>query len=117
MFVNGLVRLTRDSELTFTKSGTALLKMGLAYDLGFGENKKSCFIDAVLWGKQGESAKDYLKKGTQISIESGELVFDEWKKDGQKRSKHSVKIVNFKFAGGKQEGGYKKPDFEDDLPF
>ena len=123
MKANGLCRLTRDSELKYTNSGTAVLKLGLAYDQGFGDKKKSCFIDAVIWGKQGESLAQYLKKGSLISVESADLEFQEWEKEGQKRSKHVLNIREIKFAGGKsdtqttksQEGNAQP--FEDNIPF
>jgi single-strand DNA-binding protein len=122
MKVNGLVRLVRDGELKYTTTGTALLSLTVAYDLGFGDKKKSNFVDCVVWGKQGEALSKYLVKGSQISIESGDLEIQTWEKDGQKRSKPVVNIRDLKFAGSKgstqQSNNDTKSDpFEDDIPF
>lgn len=122
MKANGLVRLTRDPELRYTNNGTAVLKLGVAYDMGFGDKKVSCFIDAVIWGKQGEALSKHLSKGTQISIESADLEFQQWEHEGQKRSKHVLNIREIKFAGGDkskqatQQSRQPEP-FVDDVPF
>ena len=123
MKANGLARLTRDGELTYNNNGTAILKLGLAYDTGFGDKKKSCFIDGVIWAKQGEALAQYMKKGTAICIESADLDFQQWESNGQKRSKHVLNIRELKFAGGKSDGQNSRPaqrntePFESDITF
>ena len=60
-----LVTLGRDSELKFTSSGTPILNFAAAYDIGFGQNKKTQWIDCVIFGKKAESLIDHLKKGSK----------------------------------------------------
>jgi single-strand DNA-binding protein len=85
--------LTRDIELRFTPSGTAVANFGLAVNRRFkqGEELKEevMFTDIVAFGKQAESASEYLKKGSAALIE-GRLKLETWETDGQKRSKHVV---------------------------
>ena len=124
-------RLTRDSELSYTNSGTSLCKMSLA----FNRNKKingewtdeANFVDITLWGKRGEALANYLKKGQQVAIE-GELRQERWEKDGVKRSKVTIEANNIQLLGGKSDNHQhqapidqtkdaRKVVFKDDIPF
>lgn len=111
--------LTRDPELKFTQSGTALCKFGLAvnrkYKAGDEWKEDVCFVDITVWGKQGENCAQYLAKGRQVFL-SGRLSFNQWEtEDGQKRSKLEVVANTVQFLGtkgGNQEG----QDMNDDAP-
>ncbi len=87
--------LTRDVELRYLPSGSALAKMGMAtsrrYKKQDGSNGEDvCFVDISLFGRTAEVANQYLKKGSKVLIE-GRLVFESWvDQTGQKRSKHIV---------------------------
>ena len=48
-------RLTRDPELRFTNNGTPVCQFTLAVDDGYGENRRTDFINIVVWNKQGEN--------------------------------------------------------------
>jgi len=66
------------------------------------------FIDVNIWGRQAETANQYLKKGSQVLVE-GRLSFNQWTdQTGQKRSKHEVVAEQVKFLGGRdnQNMGY-----------
>ena len=96
-----LARLTRDVEVTYTQQGTAIAKMGLAFDSGFGDNKKSSFIDVTAFGKRAETINQYFSKGSRILIEA-ELQLDQWTTDaGEKRSKHALVLSSFSFVDSK----------------
>lgn len=87
--------LTRDVELRYMPSGTAVAKIGVAtnrrYKNQLGEQKDEvCYIDVTLFGRTAEVANQYLKKGSKVLIE-GRLVLEQWvDQTGQKRSKHSI---------------------------
>lgn len=96
-------RLTRDPEKSYTTTGTAVAKFGFATSNGFGENKKTVFVDITTWGKQAEFVTTYFTKGKEILIE-GRLDFDTWEsKEGEKRSKLYVTAEKVSFAGGKSD--------------
>ena len=102
-------RLTRDVELRYTPSGTAVAKFGLASSRTYkdnvtGENKEEVlFIDITVFGRSAEVANQYLSKGRQVLVE-GRLVLDQWvDSTGQKRSKHSVVAERVQFMGSKNE--------------
>jgi single-strand DNA-binding protein len=107
-----LGNLTRDPELRYTPQGTAVCEFGLALNESY-KNKqtgqmteKVHFIDIVCWGRTGEVAAEYLKKGSQVHIE-GKLQQDRWddQASGQKRSKVKVTCEQLTFVGRKDGQG------------
>lgn len=105
--------LTRDVELKYTPSGTAVAEIGLAVndrrkDAGGQWVDETTFCDVTLWGRQAEVASEYTRKGSSILIE-GRLKLDQWEKDGQKRSKLRVVAENLRLLGGKGEQRSESP--------
>jgi len=102
--VTGLFRLTRDAELRYSGSGSAVLKLGLACSEKFGDKETQLFIDATAFGKPAEIINQYAgTKGTQIFL-TGKLQTESWEKDGQRQSKTTMVIDGFDFvSNGKQE--------------
>ncbi len=113
--------LTRDVELKYTPSGTAIAKFGLATNRTYkdtmsGENKQEVmFIDITVFGRSAEVANQYLSKGKKVLIE-GRLVLDQWvDATGQKRSKHSIVAEKVQFMDNKTQNsggefsGYQAP--------
>jgi len=101
--------LTRDVELKYTPSGTAIAKFGLATNRTYkdtmtGENKQeTMFIDITVFGRSAEVANQYLKKGKRVLIE-GRLVLDQWvDSTGQKRSRHSIVAEKVQFMDTRSE--------------
>jgi single-strand DNA-binding protein len=86
--------LTRDIELRYSQSGTAIAKTAIATTRKFttnGEKKEEvCFVDITFFGRSGEVANQYLRKGSKILVE-GRLNFEQWvDQNGGNRSKHSI---------------------------
>jgi len=88
-------RLTRDPE-TRAVGDTSVTDIGLACNRRFtkkdGEKvEETTFVDVTLWGKTGEIAQQYLKKGS-LAFVRGRLTLDSWeaKETGEKRSKLKV---------------------------
>jgi len=101
--------LTRDVELKYTPSGTAIAKFGLATNRTYkdsvtGENKQEVmFIDITVFGRSAEVANQYLAKGRKVLVE-GRLVLDQWvDSTGQKRSKHSIVAEKVQFMDSKAQ--------------
>ncbi len=96
--------LTRDPELRYLASGTAVANLGLAVNTRYraqdGELKEDvCFVRIVVWGKQAESCSQYLNKGRAVFIE-GRLQSRSWEtEDGQKRSVMEVRADRVQFLG------------------
>ena len=100
--------LTRNPELRYTPSGTAVTDLGLAVNENF-KNKagevveQTCFVDVVVWGRQAETASEYLHKGSSVFVE-GRLQLDQWENpQGEKRSKLRVRADRVQFLGSPQQ--------------
>ena len=96
-------RLTRDAELKYLGSGTAVLNFSIASNSKKKQGDQwideASFFDVVLYGKQGESVNQYMTKGKQIAIE-GRLHQRRWEQDGQSRSKVEIVADNVQLLGG-----------------
>ena len=113
--------LTRDPEVKYTASGTAVGKLGLAvnekYKTSNGEQKEDVlFVDVEVWARQAETCQEYLKKGSQVLIE-GSLKLDQWddKETGKKRSRHKIRARRVTFIGSRKENNDDQGD--DSPPF
>ena len=102
--------LTRDPELRYLQSGTAVCDFGLAvnrnYTKASGEKtEETLFVDITAFGRQAEVVGEFLQKGRPIFVE-GRLKLDRWTgQDGQKRSKHGVVLERFQFIDSRGGGG------------
>ena len=98
--------LTRDPELRYLQSGSAVVNFGLAVNRKYRNRstqemvEETTFVDIEGWGQQAETFSRYMSKGRPVFVE-GRLRLDSWEaKDGQKRSKLRVVMENFQFVGG-----------------
>lgn len=107
-FMNKVIlmgRLTKDPEVRYSQGNesTAIARYSLAVDRRFkreGEQTAD-FINCVAFGKQGEFAEKYLKKGTKIAI-TGRIQTGSYKnKDGQTVYTTDVVIEEQEFAESK----------------
>ncbi len=124
--------LTRDPELRYAPSGTAVASFGIATNRTWsgsdGEKKEEvCYVDISMFGRRAEVINEYFSKGKPIFIE-GRLQFRQWEtKDGQKRNALSVVAEDFQFLGGKTTKRDEGPSFpevaapndvnEEEIPF
>ena len=103
----GIGRLTRDPELSFTASNTARCVFTLAIDRPSrnGGEKEADFIRIVAWGRQGETAGQYLRKGSQCAVK-GEIRTGSYKdKDGKTVYTTDVWANRVEFIGGRNSEG------------
>lgn len=100
--------ITRDPQLSFLPSQTAVVDIGIAinrrYKSKAGEQKEEvCFVDCTAFGKTAESINKYFGKGKPILVE-GRLKYESWKtQEGKNQSKLKVIIDSFQFVGAKDE--------------
>jgi single-strand DNA-binding protein len=100
--------LTRDIEIRYTQSGSAIGNTAIATSRKFksqtGEQKEeTLFVDITFFGRTAEIANQYLRKGSKVLVD-GRLKLDQWTaQDGSKRSKHSVTVENLQMLGGRDE--------------
>jgi single-strand DNA-binding protein len=101
--------LGRDPELRYTPQGTPVCSFSLATN----ERRKdktgemqdqTTWFKVTLWGRQAETASQYLTKGRPIYIE-GRLRVEEWTdRDGKPRHTLEVHATEMQFIGGGQGG-------------
>ena len=105
-----LGNLTRDIELKYLPSGTAVANSAMAINRRFknkmGENQdETCFIDIAIFGRTAEVANQYLKRGSKLLIE-GRLKLDQWSdQSGAKRSRHSIVVESMQMLDSKNQDG------------
>jgi single-strand DNA-binding protein len=85
-------RLTRDPELKYTASGTAMCRFGLAVNRRYKDSKSgewkddTTFVNCVIWREAGERVGKVVKKGSPVHVEGRLRSYEYQDKDGNKRS-------------------------------
>jgi single-strand DNA-binding protein len=97
--------LGRDPELRYTPQGTPVCSFTVATN----EKRKdragemqdvTTWFRVTLWGRQAETASQYLAKGRPIYVE-GRLRVEEWTdRDGKQRYTLEVQATDMQFIGG-----------------
>ena len=96
-------RLGRDSKTNQTQGGTSVCNFALAVESGFGDNKKTIWLDCALWGKRAEGAlPQYLIKGAQVAV-SGEMATREYQDNsGANRTAVTLRVNDLTLVSNKQ---------------
>lgn len=99
-----MYRLTREPELSFSQSGMAICRIGLACSEKYGEKETQLFIDATAFKKTAEMLAT-VKKGHRVLI-TGKIETQSWQdqQSGQNRSKVCMIVDNFEFVEPKEQG-------------
>ena len=122
-----LVRIGKDAELR-SANGKPVLSLSVVYDVGYGANKKSQWLNLAMWGAQAEKVAEHFTKGKQLVVRVDDLHIEEYNgKSGLKGT-----LVSFEFVqDGKRESAQQQdtqrarqpqqrqsaPVLDDDLPF
>jgi single-strand DNA-binding protein len=106
--------LGRDPELRYTPQGTPVCSFSMATN----ERRKdktgemqdqTTWFRVTLWGRQAETASQYLTKGRPVYIE-GRLRVEEWTdRDGKPRHTLEVHATDMQFIGGAARGDEAPP--------
>ena len=98
-------RLTRDVELKYLQSGTAVGEMSIAVDRRVRNGEQTVdmvsYFDATLFGKSAERLAKYLMKGKQVAL-TGTLKQDRWQRDGKNFSRVRILVDDMQLLGGSQ---------------
>ena len=130
-----LGNLGADPELRFTSGGQAVCDMRIATTSRYkgkdgGQQEDTQWHRIVVWGKQAETAKEYLQKGSPVYIEGRIQTRSYDDKDGNKRWITEIVGQRMQFLGRAPENSNSSqpappPETEapplsgedDDLPF
>ncbi len=109
-------RLTRDPEVRYSTQGDgqmAIARYTLAVDRRFnrnGDENTADFISCVAFGKTGEFAERYLRKGTKIAVTGRIQTGSYTNKDGVKVYTTDVVVEDHEFVESKNsnssDGGF-----------
>ena len=99
-------RLTRDPEVRYTQgdNAMAIARYSLAVDRRFkkdGDEQTADFINCIAFGKAGEFAEKYFRKGTKIAVVGRIQTGSYTNKDGQKVYTTDVVVEEQEFAESK----------------
>lgn len=113
-------RLTREPEVRYSQGGEplAIARYTLAVNRRFKRqgDPEADFINCVAFGKAGEFAEKYFKKGQLVSV-VGRLQVRGWEdNEGKKRWSTDVIVEEQYFAESKKESGESKPAAEQSRP-
>ena len=115
-------RLTRDPEVRYSQgeSSLAIARYTLAVDRrqarGNGDEQSADFINCVAFGRAGEFAERYFRKGTKIAITGRIQTGSYTNKDGVRVYTTDVVVEEQEFAESKNassgnEGGYQSAGY------
>ena len=101
-----LGNLVKDLEVTVTKNDKLVGKTTLAVNEGYGDNKKTTFVNLTIFGERCDKLQQYLLKGTGVLIDGKLDINNVQDKDGN-WSTYVTIIVNdlqiTKFVEGNEE--------------
>jgi single-strand DNA-binding protein len=131
-------RITRDAELKYTHTGTALCMFSIAVGKQIVRNNQRedevSYIDCTVWDKLATALHPHLVKGKQISV-GGSIKQQRWEQDGQNRSKIGVIVEKIQLLGDTRQTDHRMQasgiqsnhmqqayppgpeSFDDDIPF
>lgn len=102
-----------DPETKYTQSGMAVTTIRLATssvrkDRDGNQQERTEWHRVKFFGKLGEIAGEYLRKGSQCYVE-GEIRYDKFTgQDGQERYFTDIVANEMQMLGGRQEGGEQR---------
>lgn len=96
-------RATKEPDLKYTPSGTAVASFTLAVDR-WKRDEGADFFDCVAFGKSAETLAEHVDKGSRLGV-VGRLQNDSWEdRDGKKRQKTKIVVNEFDFLSPKTSG-------------
>jgi single-strand DNA-binding protein len=87
-------RLTRDPEIRYVQSGTAVTSFSIAVNRRTKQGEEAMFVDIVAWDspnrKLAEICNTYLKKGMNVLVDGRLSIRSYETKEGEKRKATEV---------------------------
>lgn len=110
-------RLTRDPEVRYSSgdNAMAIARYSIAVDrrgrrTQGGEEQTADFINCVAFGRSGEFAEKYFRKGTKVLV-TGRIQTGSYEKDGRRVYTTDVVVEEQEFAESKNAAGSSTNDF------
>ena len=121
--------LGRNAE-TKAVGDNKVTKFSVANNSGYGDKKKTIWVDCDAWGNRYEKLANYLVKGQSVLI-YGEIEINEYVgKDGTHKASMKCRVTDIELIGSKKDheksedsGSYEAApggggtNFDDEIPF
>ena len=116
--ITAVGRLGKDPELRTTQKGQEITSFSLGVSVFAKGEQQTVWLKCSIWGKRGETLRNYCSKGQQITI-SGKLFEDEWlNKDGETVKDLCVDVQDFSLPPREQPQQQAAPAaVTADIPF
>src|ERR1700722_8155200 len=107
-------RLTRDPEIRYVQSGTAVTSFSIAVNRRTKQGEEAMFVDIVAWDSPGrklaEICNTYLKKGMTVLVDGRLAIRSYETKEGEKRKvtevvANDMQMLDSKGRSGGEGGG------------
>lgn len=95
-----LVRIGKDAEVK-NVNGKPLLNVSAAYDYGYGDNKKTQWLNLTMFGQQAEKLAPHLTKGKQIVIRADDVHIEEYNEKSYLKA--TLQSIEFVSDGNRQQ--------------
>ncbi|EHA3993400.1 single-stranded DNA-binding protein [Enterococcus faecalis] len=113
-------RLTKDPDLRYTQSGTAVGQFTLAVNRNFTNqqgDREADFINCVIWRKAAESFANYACKGTLIGLTGRIQTRNYDNQQGQRVYVTEIVVENFQLLESKEVNDQRRSSKPDQATF
>ncbi|NSU04844.1 single-stranded DNA-binding protein [Enterococcus faecalis] len=113
-------RLTKDPDLRYTHSGTAVGQFTLAVNRNFTNqqgDREADFINCVIWRKAAESFANYARKGTLIGLTGRIQTRNYDNQQGQRVYVTEIVVENFQLLESKEVNEQRRSSKPDQATF
>lgn len=121
--------LVRDAELKYTGKGKAMVSMALPSEIGWGDHKKTIWLNVLWFGEFAEKKAPKLTKGSKVTITCADAEIPDYIIKGSAKSLSLTYVAKDVFVHKYGEAGFKdsfdegfvestyKSEFEDEMPW
>lgn len=95
--------LGKDAELRQTNNGQSVLSFSVAASSGYGQNKKTEWVNCAVFGKRADSLSPYLTKGTRVTVFGAMSMNTYQTQAGETRSNMNLSVHDLVMMGGGSE--------------
>ena len=98
-------RVGQDPEIKYFENGKSRTTFSIAVDRWNAKTKQkeSDWFNIQMWDKKGESAAEWIKKGSTVGIE-GKIIVSKWQApDGETVERYLINATDYSFASSKKE--------------
>ena len=99
--VNLIGNLTKDPYISYEASNDprCVAKFTLAVNEGYGDKKRTDYIQCTAFGRIGENIERFVHKGSKVAV-TGKIQTGSYEKDGRKVYTTEVIANTVEFLGG-----------------